>query len=1060
QVRSADAVALVRIRASRPMEDRAVIGKVWVDLNGDGTQQAGEGGIAGVDIWTDDGEISTTDAEGRFSFRNIRPGQHGFRLDPVTLPSAFRVAGDGTGQEMVTRDATGWTTPRVDFRLLPREGRIASVRLPFAWSAALRPDSASAPEPEPEPAPPVPAPAPPRVLQTLSNATTLRRQAAFEFAQARVSTAGAVVIGRVADTLNLYPEMRVEIGCHTDSIGTRAYNLRLSMGRAESVKQILLRRGVDSARLELQGYGPDRPVASNATKDGQALNRRCEITVLREVPELGAAPEATEIAAPTITVRAPARPMTRLEVNLRNGYAVPLDGLVLRFPMELDYTVLGADEQVVDRGRGPVMRLPPVPAGSELRVAGIGDGQAASAVVLLERNGRVLDRAELQVSDSAAAVPRVIAPEFTADSLPDPAALPAGGTLQVVLAPPVAGWPGGASFPMPSGWEVAADRLDGAAPTMGEDRSGAPVLFWPPSTAGDAPLLLPLRPAGAAMPVEAVRIPLMRPPAERAAEAQRAFLDGPAISIFSPGDGVVLPSDRVYVGVRGEPGAPIALFDGDSLIGQANLRIDGVHDFIAIPLAPGPHRLRVSMQNSSSRERWDSIAVHVTGAPARFTWESVPVSLVADGNTEKTVRVRVTDRFGVPVTNRPEITVAAVGAEPVNADANASSVGIQVAPDSAGWLTLRLRAGRKVAPGRLRLGWSDVHGELAFDVLPASQALLIAGVGRVGMGATPDAFGAMTVRGRLDPRTSIVMSYDSRRLDAGRDAFGRVNDPLEEAQYPILGDASAQRTHSASRYALAARVERGFDWLALGDVSTTGFGSELRLSGYRRALPGAAGRVTTGAVTWQGFGSSTSQVLRQLQVRGAGISGPYDLGANIRDGTEQVALEVRAEDNATRVISRQVLERFVDYQIDYLTGTLLLKQPVPAADTYGNPVFIVVLYEAESGGPRSQVWGLRGLVDANRFLQSSLMDSLRVGATVVNESPNAGGHRLIGADVRLLKLGAVEFGGEVSRSQSADSAGTAASVDGAVTLLGGAARLSTSWMTAGREFGNPANPAL
>jgi len=155
-----------------------------------------------------------------------------------------------------------------------------------------------------------------------------------------------------------------------------------------------------------------------------------------------------------------------------------------------------------------------------------------------------------------------------------------------------------------------------------------------------------------------------------------------------------------------------------------------------------------------------------------------------------------------------------------------------------------------------------------------------------------------------------------------------------------------------------------------------------------------------------------------------------------------------------------VLDRYVDYQIDYAAGSLLFKQPVPATGGYGNPVYIVVLYESESGGPKSEVWGVRASVDGNRWLKSPLMDSVGVGATWVHESPAAGGHQLLGADLKLLRFGALELSGETSWSRSRDSSGVAAAAHGAVTLLGDAARLSASWMTAGREFANPASAAL
>ena len=84
-------------------------------------------------------------------------------------------------------------------------------------------------------------------------------------------------------------------------------------------------------------------------------------------------------------------------------------------------------------------------------------------------------------------------------------------------------------------------------------------------------------------------------------DGQRSILDIQAA--FTRQSGTILPSDRLYVGVRGEARAPIALFDGDSLIAEAALRIDGVHDFIAVPLRPGPHLLRIRMESSWGQDR-------------------------------------------------------------------------------------------------------------------------------------------------------------------------------------------------------------------------------------------------------------------------------------------------------------------------------------------------------------------------------------------------------------------------------------------------------------------------
>ena len=68
-----------------------------------------------------------------------------------------------------------------------------------------------------------------------------------------------------------------EIAGHTDSTGPEAYNLRLSVRRARAVKEFLVKCGIEAQRLIPKGYGEDRPLASNETKEGRRKNRRVEV---------------------------------------------------------------------------------------------------------------------------------------------------------------------------------------------------------------------------------------------------------------------------------------------------------------------------------------------------------------------------------------------------------------------------------------------------------------------------------------------------------------------------------------------------------------------------------------------------------------------------------------------------------------------------------------------------------------------------------------------------------------------------------------------------------------
>jgi len=84
----------------------------------------------------------------------------------------------------------------------------------------------------------------------------------------------------VADSLQRYPDTRVQVIGHTDSDGAASYNQRLSERRANSVASVLLSGGVRSSRINAFGRGEEQPVASNLTPTGKAQNRRVEIVIV------------------------------------------------------------------------------------------------------------------------------------------------------------------------------------------------------------------------------------------------------------------------------------------------------------------------------------------------------------------------------------------------------------------------------------------------------------------------------------------------------------------------------------------------------------------------------------------------------------------------------------------------------------------------------------------------------------------------------------------------------------------------------------------------------------
>ncbi|WP_295362036.1 OmpA family protein [Arenimonas sp.] len=102
----------------------------------------------------------------------------------------------------------------------------------------------------------------------------------FAFNSSTLNQRAYGVLDRVADTLREYDQTLIEVAGHTDSVGSEAYNQRLSEQRAQAVANYLTSRGISGQRLMVFGAGELHPVASNETEAGRAENRRVELTIV------------------------------------------------------------------------------------------------------------------------------------------------------------------------------------------------------------------------------------------------------------------------------------------------------------------------------------------------------------------------------------------------------------------------------------------------------------------------------------------------------------------------------------------------------------------------------------------------------------------------------------------------------------------------------------------------------------------------------------------------------------------------------------------------------------
>lgn len=190
-------------------------------------------------------------------------------------------------------------------RIAPREDYFSDGYVKLSVVVPLGPKAEAAPPP----APPAPAPAPVVSCETQDDdgdgvnncvdkcpgsqagqaigpdgcavpLTIDLKGVNFDFDRATLRPDAVTILTEATDILKKYPQLKVEVAGHTDSVGTDAYNQGLSERRAKTVFDFLTSNGVDASRLNGPiGYGESRPLDTNDTAEGRAKNRRTELNV-------------------------------------------------------------------------------------------------------------------------------------------------------------------------------------------------------------------------------------------------------------------------------------------------------------------------------------------------------------------------------------------------------------------------------------------------------------------------------------------------------------------------------------------------------------------------------------------------------------------------------------------------------------------------------------------------------------------------------------------------------------------------------------------------------------
>lgn len=236
---------------------------------------------------------------------------------------------------------------------------------------------------------------------------------------------------------------------------------------------------------------------------------------------------------------------------------------------------------------------------------------------------------------------------------------------------------------------------------------------------------------------------------------------------------------------------------------------------------------------------------------------------------------------------------------------------------------------------------------------------------------------AFYAKGRILGKYLLTVAYDSAKQSADQTLTGAI-DP--NRYYTVFADGSNRRFDAASRNKLYVRIEAKGFYALFGDFSTAL--TQTNLARYQRTLTGVSAEASIGHLRLKGFGAKTSTNHRHLELQGGGVTGPYSLGtvAMVAD-SETVSIQVRDRFQSGNVISTTTLTRFIDYDIDVLSGTISFKQPVLSHDAGLDPQFIVIDFDVDP----TLGAAANALVGGGRAEWSNASGRVKLGMTAISD---------------------------------------------------------------------------
>jgi uncharacterized repeat protein (TIGR01451 family) len=491
----------------------------------------------------------------------------------------------------------------------------------------------------------------------------------------------------------------------------------------------------------------------------------------------------------------------------------------------------------------------------------------------------------------------------------------------------------------------------------------------------------------------------------------------------------------VELTVNGKPVNPLA-FDGSKKSADGKFRISTwrgieIEDRTNIFVARVVDRDGKLVQQLKRK-------VHYAGSPLNAELLRDRSILVADGVTRPVIAVRLTDRdgkparhgmvgdFAVPAPYAPAIEIDAQqanqlaglerGAPAWRVEGEEGIAYIELAPTTASGslsISFPFRDGEVERTQRIAT-WLDpgnrpwtvvgfAAGTLGFNTLDERLEDLVDDDDNINVNGRI----ALYAKGRVTGKWLMTLAYDSDKQE-NETRFQGVIDPRR--YYTVYADRSEQRYDAASVRRLYLKLERPQFYALFGDYET-GI-DEPELARYQRAFNGIKAEYRSDQVHLKAFGADSPNRFRREEIQGNGLSGPYALSTrDILANSERITLETRDRFRSDRIVERRELTRHIDYDIDYLAGSLRFREPILSRGSGLDPQFIIAEYETLGVGDRN-------LNAGGRATYQSANEKMKISATAVHDENESVKTDLLGVDIRYRPDLKTEFRAELAMTDN------------------------------------------